>query len=661
MTSKIAEVEERRFMAVVLPELLNELATREPCLGKPPHPRSGMSRGTPRAVVLSEVHSSMLEPNARLGAVNSAARALGVSTRSTIAQATALVENLTLCALPPARVVQALKQVAEAALAFGSPVSFQSPDTVWVEVSGTRQLFGGERELALALTAHVRSLGHTARVAGASGPWLAQSFARHADFDETGVYLVGASQSESRAGLLPIGALPVPSDVVAWFARLGLLSLDDLRALPAAMLASRLETKGVERIIELIRGRDDGVLDAYVPEELPFEEQGWDFPLESVEPLLFVLKGLCARLGSRLEGRGQAAQELLLTVEYDKPIAALRRNERDRAPDERQIPCGDCLEIPFKLASPLAHAEALERIVRSRLQRETLFAPAIALRLRITAITESHQWQQSLNVEGGLGSTLSNDPRTLAVLIAELSADLGVEAVGRLEAHDSHLLEKSSCFVPIRHLADERRADYRESRFESEARTPEPAPGSTELSGGGGPEGVVADNAGGSSRDSNSRDSSSRDSNSRDSNSRDSALSNRLPTRLIAPIEFKAPLKEKEILVLDQRAFVIEAIQFEERLEAVEWWAPSPISRDYFRLWLSSLSTSSVSSASGAASAISAATTSASAAARSVGASGRSSAPASAGRFAAARGEGLEVLVYLNRDDGKRYVQALYD
>jgi protein ImuB len=655
MTPKISEVNERRFMAVVLPELLNELATREPCLGKPclgkpPHPRSGLSRGTPRAVVLSEVHSSMLEPNARLDAVNSAARALGVSTRSTIAQATALVENLTLCALPPARVSQALKQVAEAALAFGSPVSFQSPDTVWVEVSGTSQLFGGERELALALTAHVRSLGHTARVAGASGPWLAQSFARHADFDETGVYLVGASQSESRAGLLPIGALPVPSDVVAWFARLGLLTLDDLRALPAAMLATRLETKGVERIIELIRGRDDGVLDAYVPEELPFEEQGWDFPLESVEPLLFVLKGLCARLGSRLEGRGQAAQELLLTVEYDKPIAALRRNERDRAPDERQIPCGDCLEIPFKLASPLAHAEALERIVRSRLQRETLFAPAIALRLRITAITESHQWQQSLNVEGGLGSTLSSDPRTLAVLIAELSADLGVEAVGRLEAHDSHLLEKSSCFVPIHHLADERRADCRESRFESKARTPEPAPSSTELSGGGGPEGVAADNAGGSSRDSSSRDSSSRN----------DALSNRLPTRLIAPIEFKAPLKENEILVLAQRAFVIEAIQFEERLEAVEWWAPSPISRDYFRLWLSSLSASSVSSAFGAASAISAATTSASAAARSIGASGRS-APSSAGRFAAARGEGLEVLVYLNRDDGKRYVQALYD
>ncbi len=638
---------ERRFMAVVLPELLNELAAREPCPGKlqrPRLPRPGMARTMPRAVVLSEAHSSMLEPNARLDAVNSTARELGVSTRSTIAQATALVENLALCALPRARVSQALKQVAEAALAFGSPVSFQIPDTVWVEVSGTSQLFGGERELALALTAHVRSLGHTARVAGAPGPWLAQSFARHADFDETGVFLVEASQAEARAGLLPIGALPIASDVVAWFARLGLLSLNDLRTLPTATLATRLETRGVERIIELIQGRDDGVLDAYVPEELPFEEQSWDFPLESVEPLLFVLKGLCARLGSRLEGRGQAAQALLLTIEYDKAITALRRRERSVLhSDERSAPYldernarggvaepqsrwGDCLDIEFKLASPLAHAEALERIVRSRLQREALFAPAVALRLRVTAITEAHQWQQSLNVEGGLGASLSSDPRTLAVLVAELSADLGVAAVGRLEAHDSHLLEKSSCFVPIHQLADERRVDSRgasgESRLDVAADTcSSEQPGCAALEG----------------------------------PAEESARSCRVPTRLVSPIEFKAPLKEKEILVLDQRAYVIEAIRFEERLEAVEWWAPSPVSRDYFRLWLSSLSTSASAFTSAAASA----------AGPSSGASNRFSTAFSArsttGHVSARRGEGLEVLVYLNRDDGKRYVQALYD
>jgi protein ImuB len=110
----------------------------------------------------------------------------------------------------------------------------------------------------------------------------------------------------------------------------------------------------------------------------------------------------------------------------------------------------------------------------------------------------------------------------------------------------------------------------------------------------------------------------------------------RMPTRLLSPIEFKAPLKEKELVVLDRRAFVIESIQFEERLEAVEWWAPSPVSRDNFRLWLAASPTSA--SSSSVASIV--------------------SAPASR---ALARGDGVEVLVYLNRDDGRKYVQAVYD
>jgi protein ImuB len=711
---------ERRILAIVLPELLEELVlqrifhvpdarapqhggvrldskhtTRSPLEGKPAraHPDERAPRATlrsnpraiPRAIVLSELQSSMLEPTVRLDAVNVAARQLGVSTRQTIAQATALVEQLALHTLLPASVSQALKRVAEAAMIFGSPVSFQSPDTVWVEVTGSKHLFGGERELALTLAAHVRALGHSVRVAVASGPWLAQSFARHADFDETGVFFVDASGVRQKSGLLPIGALPITSEAVAWFARLGLLSLEDLRKLPRAALAARLEASN-ERTLDLIDGRDDGVLDGYVPEELPFEEQSWDFPLESVEPLLFVLKGLSARLGARLEGRGQAAQELLLTIRYDRAIAALRsrggtsftegtftksaltksaptksaltksvETESHRSSAPRESGALESLEIPFRLASPLAHAEDLERIVRSRLQRETLSAPSIGVRLQVTAITEAQQWQQSLDVDAGLGAALSADPRTLAVLMAELSADIGEAAIGMLEAHESHLLEKSSCFVPLHQLTAEGRAPgsantlaHSSRAHSSDVRVPEDALDTFD-------EGLEA-----------------------------SAI--RQPTRLISPIEFRAPLREKEIVVLDQRAFVIEAIQFEERLEAVEWWAAAPVSRDYFRLWLSSLRAASSARApravhveahptpqsmspadipgvsrhpsSARPHASSSLSNTATGAARIPDAFGTSRVPS---MRRAQRGDGLEVLVYLNRDDGRKYVQALYD
>ena len=184
--------------------------------------------------------------------------------------------------------------------------------------------------------------------------------------------------------------------------------------------------------------------------------------------------------------------------------------------------------------------------------------------------------------------------------MAELSADIGEDAVGLLETHDSHLLEKSSRFVPIHQRMDEG-----------------PAPSSRLAVGS--PTHELP------------------------------AAIDRHPTRLVSPIEFKAPLREKEIVVLDRRAFVIEAIAFEERLEAVEWWAHAPVSRDYFRLWLASLSpTSSVSSRSPS-----------SLLSGSSPAFGASALTASS--HLRGRSEGMEVLIYLNRDDGKKYVQGLYD
>lgn len=577
----------RSILAIVLPELLDELA-----IERQPRVAGGLLR-VPRAIVLAEDRSTGLEPTTRIDAVNAVAHRLGVSPRQTIAQATATVENLVLHTVPPSSVSQALQQVAEAALGFGSPVAFRAPDTVWVDISGTSHLFGGTRSLALLLSAHVRALRHTARIAVASGPWLARAFAEHADFDETGVFIADLSREEQQAGLLPIAALPISSEAVTWFSRLGLLSLDELRKLPRAALAARLGPDA-ERVLPLIHGRDDGMLDAYRPEELPFEQQSWDTPLENIEPLLFVLKGLCGRLASRLEGRGQAARELLLTIQYDPSVAALRRREREaagagertassvpaRSVSEKAASLGPASlieELRLQLGSPLVHAEDLERISRARLQRETLLAPASGLRLQVAAITEARHWQLGLNADVGLGQ-LAADPALLTLLVNELSADVGDAAVGVLETNESHLLEKSSCFVPLQRLQASRARP-------AERGLPSGEPSS-------GPR----------------------------------ARSARLPTRLISPIELDAPLEKSELVVIAQRAFVIESVRFEERLESVEWWASTPVSRDYFRVWLSALS-----------------------------------AGASVSALPRRGRDGLEVLVYLNRDNGKKYVQAIFD
>src|SRR6188768_695721 len=197
----------QRILAVVLPRLLCELAMQRLQTGQlhgppvQPHPvqprpvqprpvqprpvqprprRPEQSRAEPpRAIVWTDLPPADWDSKTELDAVNSVAHQLGVRPRQTIGQAHAIVEHLILQALPRACVSSALKNIAEVALGFGSPVSFQAPDTVWVDVSGSSHLYESERVLALELGAQIKLLGHSIRMAIAGGPWLAQSFARY--------------------------------------------------------------------------------------------------------------------------------------------------------------------------------------------------------------------------------------------------------------------------------------------------------------------------------------------------------------------------------------------------------------------------------------------------------------------------------------------------
>ncbi len=630
----------RRFLAIVLPELLNELASEQASF--PTASSSDASSGGEGPVhLLSELQRSRLQPCAvvltgsaepaldlatRLDAVNAAARERGVRPRQTIAEARALVANLKVLVLQRARISAALKQIAEVALGFGSPVSFDEIDTVWVDISGSVQLFGTERQLAAQLGSCVRALGHLVRIATADGPWVARALARHAALDEASLLILPPGEAPRSVATLPILALPVDTETVAWLAQLGLLFIGDLRKLPSASLAARLPNgrqlaplarssaalgscgaaaHGIElgSIFDLIRGNDESVLIPYQPEEAPLEESSWDDPLNDVQPLLFVSKGLADRLASRLEGRGQAVQELLLTIQYDRSVAALQS-----AATGKEIAASH--DVRIELATPLVHAEDIERIIRSRLQREVLAAPAVGLCLRATVVTRAQSWQLGLSSALGLATDVAPEARRIAVLVAELGADVGSDAVGMLVMGDSHLLEKSSWLAPIGFAANSGAPVILGAQRCPNAPVWHTATTST---------------AHDSSRDDPSiRDPSIRDPSICDPSicePADAELSfQRLPTRLLPnPMELTSSIAPGELWVLEQRAFIVKDVRFEERLEAIEWWENEPVYRDYYRVWLTTVV-----------------------------------------RNQRAR-EGIEVLAYFDRASGKSHVQAVYD
>jgi len=502
---------ERRIVAVVLPQLPCELVAE-----------SARLADRPLGVVVVDAEGVLgeLAATAPLSSTNEVAQRLGVTAGQTIVEARALVAGLRVQSLLRQRLESALQTVAEVALGFGTTVSIrlaqergaELPNTVWVDITGVAHLFEGERQLVTELASSVRALGHQVQIAVASGPWLAQALARW-----------GATLS---VGELPIVALPLDAERAAWLTRVGVHTWGELAALPREAAAVRLG-EHASLTLDLCEGRDDTPLTAYRPPRSLVEERSFEDPVDGLQPLAFVLRGLASRISARLAGRGEAAQALVVKLQHDRAIARLRG-----VPPQS--------EWRFDLSPPLYRENELYRLILSRLERVSLGAPTERVELSVPLITAAAARQ--------LGFLVTRGVDELPVLLAELAADVGANRVGVLRVVDSHRPEAQSVLGQA----------VTEGRRERAVRSRRKGGSSRRARGKGG---LTGDDG------------------------RDQRL--RVPTRFLPrPVPLRVALRGGASLFLGSRAYVIERIAFERRLEAVEWWSRTPASRDYFRLLL---------------------------------------------------------------------------
>jgi protein ImuB len=168
--------------------------------------------------------------------------------------------------------------------------------------------------------------------------------------------------------------------------------------------------------MRLLDGDDRAPLDAWRPPPVPEERIELDWGAHSVEALAFVVKTLCDRLAARLEGRAVAAAALELEIALDRALC------QGADPVSR---------LRVALPSPLARAADLLAVLRARLERHTLAAPALAVALPAPELA---------GVSSGTLSLLEPEPkadRALPRLVAELSAELGAARVGVLALVDT--------------------------------------------------------------------------------------------------------------------------------------------------------------------------------------------------------------------------------
>jgi protein ImuB len=332
--------------------------------------------------------------------------------------------------VPQEAVRAALVRVTESALAFGPVAAFDdAKDVVWVDVGGCSHLHGGERELAKALDACVRGLGHSCQVAIADGPRIAAAVAhflpaRHPR--RKGPFVVPEGKGMAAVRVLPIAALALDDDVNRWLTDLGLCTCGDLQKLPRDALGTRLGAR-VHDVMQLLDGVDRAPIDAWRPAEVPEERIEFEWGVSSVEALTFVMKTLCDRLASRLEGRAMAATCIEIVLGLDRALC-------------KDGPCTSTLDVV--LPAPIARGEELLAVVRVRLERHSLPAPVLKIALRAPGLARTST--RTLDF-------LSPEPRaqrTLPRLVAELTADFGEVSVGTLAIVDTWTPDERTRLVP---------------------------------------------------------------------------------------------------------------------------------------------------------------------------------------------------------------------
>ena len=179
--------------------------------------------------------------------------------------------------------------------------------------------------------------------------------------------------------------------------------------------------------MQLLDGEDGAPLDAWRPPEVPEERIELEWGAGSIESLAFVLKMLCDRLAARLEGRAMAASRLELMLGLDRALC------------EGADPMST---LGIVLPAPLSRAADLLAVVRARIERHTLAAPVLVVRLRAPELARA---------PGRTLDLLEPEPkaeRALPRLVAELSAELGAARVGVLALVDGWTPDSRTRLVP---------------------------------------------------------------------------------------------------------------------------------------------------------------------------------------------------------------------
>ncbi len=177
----------------------------------------------------------------RIFAVDAAAAGFGLFVGQKAADAQALAPDARLADADPDADARAVRRLADVAERFSPAVAVEGTDSLVLDITGLAHLWGGEANLVVDLVAWFSRLGFKARCAVAGTPGAAWALAH---FGEPGTIAPPGGEADALFPL-PVTALRLEAAVAGQIARLGLVTIGRLAALPSAALTRRFGPRWV--------------------------------------------------------------------------------------------------------------------------------------------------------------------------------------------------------------------------------------------------------------------------------------------------------------------------------------------------------------------------------------------------------------------------------
>jgi len=364
-------------------------------------------RGTPelRREPVALVDPDRLPP--KVCAVTPAARDHGVAAGLTPTQALARCAGVRIRHRSAARESEASDAVLQCAFGFSPHIESTAPGQLTLDLRGLSAVSDGTAVDLAAWGGSLRTVLEVLDLDARIGIGRTPDIARHAARAAETVRVVEGT--EAFIAGLPVSALEPSTHVAEILERWGVRTVGELQALGQAEVTERL---GLEALALFAAASANAVRPLRLARPVERFEEGFEFeePVETLEPLLFLLRRFVDALCLRLEPSGRVARSVTMRLRLESGQA----HER-------------LLHVP----EPTRRPDILFRMLRTHLEtvRTETAVAAVALSLD-PGLPAQRQF--------GLFESVLRDPHQFQETLARLSALLGADRVGspvRLPGH----------------------------------------------------------------------------------------------------------------------------------------------------------------------------------------------------------------------------------